>query len=84
MLPARCDVLIQKGSWEVLPIFQLLQARGGVAERELYQVFNMGIGMVLITAPEVADRALRTARKQQHAAWIVGEVVKGQGPVRMV
>ena len=84
VLPARCDVLIQKGSWEVLPIFQLLQARGGVAERELYQVFNMGIGMVLITAPEVADRVLRTARKQQHAAWIVGEVVKGQGQVRMV
>ncbi len=84
VLPARCDVLIQKGSWEVLPIFQLLQARGGVAERELYQVFNMGIGMVLISAADSADRVLRAARKQQHAAWIIGEVVKGHGQVRMV
>ena len=42
VLPRNCDVVIRKGSWEVLPIFQLIQAKGGVPEAELYQVFNMG------------------------------------------
>ena len=46
VLPKSCDVIIRKGTWEVLPIFQLIQAKGGVPEDELYQVFNMGIGMV--------------------------------------
>ena len=50
VLPKKCDAVIRKGSWEVPPIFQLLPAKGGVAEAELYQVFNMGIGMTMIVA----------------------------------
>ena len=64
VLPKGCDVVIRKGSWDVLPIFKLIQAKGGVPEDELYQVFNMGIGMVAIVAadkarggPEVHPRA---------------------------
>ena len=55
VLPKNCDVVIRKGTWDVLPIFQLIQARGGVPEAELYQVFNMGIGMVVIVAADKAD-----------------------------
>ena len=47
VLPKKCDAVIKKGSWEVSPIFQLLADKGGVAEAELYQVFNMGIGMTV-------------------------------------
>ena len=46
VLPKTCDVVIRKGSWDMLPIFKLIEARGGVPDAELYQVFNMGIGMV--------------------------------------
>ena len=53
VLPEDCDVVIRKGTWDMLPIFKLIQAKGGVPEAELYQVFNMGIGMVVIVA---ADR----------------------------
>jgi phosphoribosylformylglycinamidine cyclo-ligase len=84
VLPKNCDVVIRKGTWEVLPIFQLLQARGGVPEAELYQVFNMGIGMVLIVAAEKADPVLRAVRAQKQQAWLIGQVVKGRGVARVI
>src|SRR5438067_1734054 len=59
VLPKNCDVIIRKGSWEMLPIFQILAKKGGVPEDELYQVFNMGIGMTLIVASGSADAILR-------------------------
>ena len=59
VLPKGCDVIIRKGSWEILPIFQLIQAKGGVPEDELYQVFNMGIGMVILVAADKADAMLK-------------------------
>jgi phosphoribosylformylglycinamidine cyclo-ligase len=84
VLPKNCDVLIRKGSWEMLPIFQLIQARGGVPEAELYQVFNMGIGMTLIAARQKADAVLRFIRAQGQKAWRIGEVVKGNGKAKVV
>lgn len=84
VLPGNCDVFIRKGSWEMLPIFQMIEARGGVPEAELYQVFNMGIGMVAIVSADKADAVLKFIRAQKHRAWIVGEVVKGKGEARVV
>jgi phosphoribosylformylglycinamidine cyclo-ligase len=84
VLPKHCDVVIRKGSWDVLPIFQIIQAAGCVPERELYQVFNMGIGMVAVVAANQADAVLKSVRAQKHQAWIVGEVVSGRGEARVV
>ena len=84
VLPPSCDVIVRKGAWDILPIFQLLQDRGGVDEAELYQVFNMGIGMVAIVAPEAADAILRVIHAQGHRAWAIGEVLPGAGKVRVV
>jgi phosphoribosylformylglycinamidine cyclo-ligase len=84
VLPKGCDVIIRKGTWDVLPIFALIAARGGVPEAELYQVFNMGIGMVLLVAADQADRVVRAIRAQNHRAWLIGQVVKGRGVVRVV
>jgi phosphoribosylformylglycinamidine cyclo-ligase len=84
VLPKTCDVLIRKGSWEVLPIFQLIQAIGRVPEPELYQVFNMGIGMTVIAAAHKADAILESIRGQGHKAWRIGEVVPGTGRTRIV
>jgi phosphoribosylformylglycinamidine cyclo-ligase len=83
-LPAGCDVVIRKGSWEMLPIFQLIQAKGGVDEAELYQVFNMGIGMTATVSADAADAVLRAIKAAKHKAWIIGEVVKGTGEARVV
>jgi phosphoribosylformylglycinamidine cyclo-ligase len=84
VLPPNCDAVIRKGSWDPLPIFQLLQAKGGVPEAELYQVFNMGIGMTIITAADQAATVLKFIRQQNQKAWIIGEVVKGNGQARVV
>jgi phosphoribosylformylglycinamidine cyclo-ligase len=84
VLPKKCDAVIKKGSWDVLPIFQLLAAKGGVEESELYQVFNMGIGMTLIVAADKADSVLKFVRARGQAAWLIGEIVRGRGIARMV
>jgi phosphoribosylformylglycinamidine cyclo-ligase len=83
VLPKKCDVVIHKGSWDVPPVFQLIAARGGVEEKELYQVFNMGIGMIVIVAGDKADAALRFIRAQKQAAWLIGGVARGIGKVRI-
>ena len=83
VLPKHCDVLIRKHSWKVLPIFELLQRHGAVPESECYQVFNMGIGMTLIVEAGQADAVLQFARRH-HKAWVIGEVVKGRGEVKVL
>jgi phosphoribosylformylglycinamidine cyclo-ligase len=84
VLPPKLEVLIRKGSWEMLPLFRLLEARGGVDEAELYQVFNMGIGMVAIVAADTADAILRFLRSKGQKAWLIGEVRPGSGKCRVV
>jgi phosphoribosylformylglycinamidine cyclo-ligase len=84
VLPKKCDAVIRDGSWDKPPIFQLLAARGGVDEGELYQVFNMGIGMTLIVSAAKADAALRFIRARGQAAWFIGEIVRGSGKARVV
>lgn len=84
VLPRNCDVIVRKDSWEMLPIFELIRARGGVPEPELYQVFNMGIGMTVIVPAEKVAQTLRFIKAQKQPAWIIGEVVKGRGEARVI
>jgi phosphoribosylformylglycinamidine cyclo-ligase len=84
VLPVNCDAVIRKGSWDMLPIFKLIEAKGGVDEAELYQVFNMGIGMVAIVAADKADAVLKFIKAQKHKAWAIGGVVKGTGVASVV
>jgi phosphoribosylformylglycinamidine cyclo-ligase len=84
VLPKSLDCVIKKGSWDMLPIFQIIEQKSGVPDEELYQVFNMGIGMVSIVAADKADAVLKFINTQKHKAWIIGEVVKGKGEARVV
>ena len=84
VLPPTCDAVIRRGSWEMLPIFQVLQAKGGVPDEELYQVFNMGIGMTILASSDQADGVLKFTCAHGHQAWLIGEIVKGQGRARVV
>jgi phosphoribosylformylglycinamidine cyclo-ligase len=84
VLPKTCDVAIRKGSWDMLPIFKLIESESGVPDAELYQVFNMGIGMVAIVSADRADAVLKFIHAQKHRAWLIGEVVKGSGEARVV
>jgi phosphoribosylformylglycinamidine cyclo-ligase len=84
ILPSKCDVLVRKGTWDAPPIFEFLRASGGVEEAEMYQVFNMGIGMTLIVAASKADAVLRFILAQKQAAWLIGEVLSGTGIARVI
>ena len=83
VLPRSLDVVIRKGSWDMLPIFRIIAEQGGVPDEELYQVFNMGIGMVAIFSADAADAVLKFIRAQKHDAWVIGDVVKGHGEARV-
>jgi phosphoribosylformylglycinamidine cyclo-ligase len=83
VLPPALDVVIRKGSWEMLPIFQIIAEKSGVPDEELYQVFNMGIGMIAIVSGGRGASAPKFIRAQKHDAWIIGEVVKGKGKARV-
>ena len=83
VLPENCDVIIRKGTWPVLPIFKLLAEKGSVPEDELYQVFNMGIGMTVFVPKEKAAEVLKTIQGHKLKAWTIGEVVRGKGEVQV-
>ena len=75
-LPKGLDAEIQLGSWRVSPLFQLLASAARIKNEELHQVFNMGIGMVLIVAAKDAEQAAGLARGK-----IIGKIVKGNRTV---
>jgi phosphoribosylformylglycinamidine cyclo-ligase len=75
VLPAHCRALIRRGSWPILPIFQAIQERGRVALEEMYRVFNMGIGLALVTNAEQADDLAKRAGELGDQAYRIGEIV---------
>jgi phosphoribosylformylglycinamidine cyclo-ligase len=78
VLPAHCGALIRRESWPVLPIFQVIQERGKVAVEEMYRVFNMGIGIIVVTSTEQADAVMRRAAELGQRAYGIGEIVAQQ------
>ena len=76
-LPSGLYVHIRKGSWKILPIFEMIQKQGDINEQEMYRVFNMGIGMVIFCSLREADGLLASLP----GAKVIGEVVKGDGQV---
>jgi len=79
ILPSNCDAVIETKSWRVPSIFQVLQKNGSVDAGEMYQVFNMGIGMVAIVAERNARRAMSILKAKR-----IGRIERGTGKVRLV
>jgi phosphoribosylformylglycinamidine cyclo-ligase len=83
MLPADCDAVIRRGAWPIPPIFGLLEHLG-VAEDEMYRVFNMGLGLVLAVRPKAVNIVVRRLNKAGEQAVVVGRVRRGSGRVELV
>lgn len=81
ILPEGTAVKIEKGSWDVLPIFQLMQQIGNVSEREMYRAFNMGVGMVIVCAPADVATIETHLRERGDVCYRIGEVVTGNREV---
>ena len=79
MMPKGTKVNIEEGTWEILPIFKLLEEKGNVARMSMYNTFNMGIGMVAAVAKEDAEKAVKALEAMGEKAYIIGNVTKGEG-----
>lgn len=81
ILPDGLEVVLRSNSWEVPPIFSVIQKIGQVECREMYRTFNMGIGYVLIVPEYDADTVVKTLAQNDEQAWVIGRVSKGKGGV---
>jgi phosphoribosylformylglycinamidine cyclo-ligase len=74
-LPEGLGARISRGTWPENPIFALLQKLGSIETLEMFQAFNMGLGLVLVVSSESADQAVEFLHDQGEQAYIVGQVV---------
>jgi phosphoribosylformylglycinamidine cyclo-ligase len=79
VLPPGTRAVLQRDSWILPPIFQWLQSHGSVTDPEMHRVFNCGVGMVIVTAPQDAARAVQALNAQGERAWIAGRIEDGDG-----
>ncbi len=83
ILPPGTAARITKAGWPIPPVFQLIQRLGGVSETEMYEVFNMGVGLVAVVAAELVDEVLATLDSLEEPGYRIGEIVAGQGDCRL-
>jgi phosphoribosylformylglycinamidine cyclo-ligase len=74
VLPAGLTATIDTSSWTPAPIFRLIAERGGVAPAEMERTFNLGVGMVAVVAPALADDALALLQQRGVDSWVAGEI----------
>ena len=80
-LPEGLTAKIDRASLQIPPIFSLIQRAGNIPERDMFNTYNMGVGMTVIVSPETAGKALETLRQNGCAAYPIGEVVSGEEQV---
>ncbi|WP_212505724.1 phosphoribosylformylglycinamidine cyclo-ligase [Anaerotalea alkaliphila] len=83
MLPEGAMASIQLGSWPVLPVFQVMQGLGDIPQRDMYNTFNMGIGMVAAMTAEEAEKAIRVLEARGEKAYVIGQVREGAEGVEL-
>ena len=80
-LPEGCAAKIDRGAVKVLPIFDLIAKTGEIPEREMFNTFNMGVGMIAVVSAEDAAKAVETLKAHGEDAYVLGEIVEGEGVV---
>jgi phosphoribosylformylglycinamidine cyclo-ligase len=80
-IPDGFGAKIDKASLRILPIFDLIAKTGNIPERDMFNTFNMGVGMSIVVAKEDADKALEVLKANGEDAYIIGEIIKGEEKV---
>ena len=78
MLPDGVTAVIEKGSYPIPPIFELMRKEGNLEEKVMYNTYNMGLGMVLAVAPENAQKAIEAIEAAGDKAYVVGKIQDGE------
>jgi phosphoribosylformylglycinamidine cyclo-ligase len=79
ILPQSCGIILNRGSWEIPPVFAFLQEAGQVEENEMMRVFNNGIGLVTVVPEPAAQDVLARLAAMKEKAFVIGEVVERHG-----
>ena len=79
VLPEGLGARIRRGSWEVPPLFRLIQQGGAVPDDEMFRTFNMGIGMVVVVRPEDLHEVEHSLERRGETSFVIGTVVRGPG-----
>ncbi len=80
-LPEGMGAKIQKSAVKILPIFDLIAKTGNISERDMFNTFNMGVGMSVVVSKDEADKALQILRANGEDAYIIGEIIKSEESV---
>lgn len=83
MLPDGVRAVVKKDSYEVPPIFKMLQTDGEIEEHMMYNTFNMGIGLVLAVAPEDVDTTMEAIKAAGETPYVIGSVEAGEKGVTL-
>ncbi len=75
---------VDKSKIKVLPIFQLLQKEGDIPERDMYNTYNMGVGMTVVAPAQQADQAIEILKAHGEDAYVIGEIVTGDGKIELL
>jgi phosphoribosylformylglycinamidine cyclo-ligase len=84
ILPKNCDAKILVNSWKIPSVFNFIQNIGNIENQEMYRVFNMGIGMILVVSKKDAEKILRHLSDLKQSAFHIGEISSGKGKVRLL
>ncbi|HIV17494.1 MAG TPA: phosphoribosylformylglycinamidine cyclo-ligase [Candidatus Alectryocaccobium stercorigallinarum] len=83
-IPDGLGAKIDKASVRILPIFKLIQERGGISERDMFNTFNMGVGMSIVVSKDDAEKAVSVLKANGEDAYIIGEIVKSEYKISIV
>lgn len=81
ILPAGTAATVDSGSWELPPLFRVLQQGGGLSTGEMREVFNLGVGLIAVLPPDAVDAARRAATADGVTTWVMGKVGRGSRTV---
>ncbi len=84
VLPPDCDAVFNIDAWERPPVFDLIQKCGNVKDDEMYRVFNMGLGMIMVTTPSAVETVMAKLKRAGCKASVVGRIAEGRGEVQLV
>ena len=82
-IPQGLGARIEKSAVRVLPIFDLIAKKGNIPERDMFNTFNMGVGMSVVVAAEDADKALQVLKESGEDAYIIGSIVESEDKVQI-
>ena len=83
-IPEGLCAKIDKASVKVLPIFDLIAKTGGISERDMFNTFNMGVGMSIVVPAAEAEKALQILTEAGEAPYIIGEIIEGENKIELV